>query len=65
MLPCGPICLLVFSFNNSHVHFFICIAQRIVGVDRNGDEVHDVLKTTEKELRAAGDLWAEHILENA
>lgn len=33
---------------------------RIVGANRNGNEVHK-----EKELRAAGDVWAEHILENA
>ena len=36
----------------------------IVGVDRNGNEVHDVGEQTEKELREAGDVWSEHILEN-
>ena len=39
--------------------------ERIVGVDRNGVEVHELLKQTPDELRAAGDLWSEHILENA
>ena len=39
--------------------------ERIVGVDRRGQEVHDAGKATERELRKAGDLWAEHILENA
>lgn len=64
MLPI--LSMMVLSFHSVLTcSFFICITQRIVGVDRNGDEVHDVLKTTEKELRAAGDLWAEHILENA
>mmetsp|Transcript_19463 Transcript_19463/g.42309 ORF Transcript_19463/g.42309 Transcript_19463/m.42309 type:complete len:1662 (-) Transcript_19463:341-5326(-) len=37
--------------------------ERIVGVDREGNEIHDLTK--HKELRAAGDIWAEHILENA
>mmetsp|Transcript_41855 Transcript_41855/g.87885 ORF Transcript_41855/g.87885 Transcript_41855/m.87885 type:complete len:1350 (-) Transcript_41855:170-4219(-) len=39
--------------------------ERIVGVDRKGNEVHQLLKQTEEELRAAGDIWSEHILENA
>ena len=39
--------------------------ERIVGVDRKGNEVHELYKNTEEELRAAGDLWSEHILENA
>lgn len=39
--------------------------ERIVGVDREGNEVHELLKQTEEELRNAGDVWAEHILENA
>jgi hypothetical protein len=45
--------------------------ESIVGVDRKGnamiskeDEANDFDKT-ERELRAAGDLWSEHILENA
>ena len=39
--------------------------ERIVSVDRKGDEMHELFQHTEQELRAAGDLWAEHILENA
>ena len=39
--------------------------ERIVGVDRKGIEVHDKGKAAEMELRAAGDVWSEHILENA
>ena len=39
--------------------------ERIVGVDRNGNQVHEKLERTVKELRKAGDLWSEHILENA
>ena len=38
--------------------------ERIVGVDRKGSELRDVVDT-EKVLRSAGDVWAEHILENA
>lgn len=38
--------------------------ERIVGVDRKGNEFHDLVDT-EKVLRSAGDVWAEHILENA
>ena len=38
--------------------------ERIVGVDRKGNELRDVVDT-EKVLRSAGDVWAEHILENA
>lgn len=37
--------------------------ERIVGVDRNGNEIHDLMKDTVSELRAAGDVWAEHVLE--
>jgi len=37
----------------------------IVGVDKNGNEIHQARSQTERELRSAGDLWAEHILENA
>ena len=36
----------------------------IVGVDSKGVAVHEIFKNTEKELRAAGDVWSEHILEN-
>ena len=39
--------------------------EEIVGVDRKGDEIHEKRSKTEQELRAAGDLWSEHILENA
>ncbi len=39
--------------------------ERIVGVDREGNEIHELLTHTVDELRAAGDLWAEHVLENA
>lgn len=39
--------------------------ERIVGVDRKGDQMHDLLLRKEAELRAAGDVWSEHILENA
>lgn len=39
--------------------------ERIVGVDRKGDQMHDLLLKKEAELRAAGDVWSEHILENA
>jgi hypothetical protein len=39
--------------------------ERIVGVDRKGDQLHDMLLLKETELRAAGDVWSEHILENA
>jgi len=39
--------------------------ERIVGVDRKGTKLHDTLLHKEAELRAAGDIWSEHILENA
>ena len=39
--------------------------ERIVGVDRKGTKLHDKLLHKEAELRAAGDVWSEHILENA
>mmetsp|Transcript_4309 Transcript_4309/g.7220 ORF Transcript_4309/g.7220 Transcript_4309/m.7220 type:complete len:1456 (-) Transcript_4309:148-4515(-) len=39
--------------------------ERIVGVDRKGVKLHDKLLHQEAELRAAGDVWSEHILENA
>ena len=39
--------------------------EEIVGVDRSGDEIHERRSKTLRELRAAGDLWSEHILENA
>ncbi len=39
--------------------------ERIVGVDRKGTILHDKLLRTEADLRAAGDVWSEHILENA
>ena len=39
--------------------------EEIVGVDRKGDEIHEKRSKTEQELRAAGDLWSEHILQNA
>ena len=39
--------------------------EEIVGVDRKGDEIHEKRSRTELELRATGDLWADHILENA
>ena len=38
--------------------------EEIVGVDRHGDEIHKKRSSTEDELRAAGNLWADHILEN-
>lgn len=34
-------------------------------MDKNGDELHEKRSKTEQELRAAGDLWADHILEGA
>jgi hypothetical protein len=37
--------------------------EEIVGVTRDGEEIHERRSKTEKELRAAGDLWSEHILE--
>ena len=39
--------------------------ERIVGVDRKGNPVQEVHKQAENDLRAAGDIWSEHILENA
>ena len=36
--------------------------EEICGVDGEGSKAYSA---TEKELRSAGDLWAEHILENA
>ena len=39
--------------------------EEIVGVDCIGNEVHESRTITEQELRSAGDLWANHILENA
>ena len=36
-----------------------------MGIDRYGNEIHEKRMETEQELRSAGDLWAEHILENA
>ena len=39
--------------------------EEIVGVDRQGNEIHEKRSKTEQELRSAGDVWAEHILENA
>lgn len=39
--------------------------EEIVGVDRQGNEIHEKRSKTEQELRSAGDLWSEHILENA
>jgi len=38
--------------------------ERIVGVDRSGNPVQEEHKHTEENLRAAGDIWSEHILEN-
>ena len=37
--------------------------EEIVGAGRDGYEIHERRNKTEKELRAAGDLWSEHILE--
>ncbi len=39
--------------------------EEIVGVDVKGDEIHEIRRKTERELRSAGDLWANHILEVA
>lgn len=39
--------------------------ERLVGVDRKGMEMHELLRNMEEELRRAGDLWSEHVLENA
>ena len=39
--------------------------EEIVGADANGNEIHEKRSKTERELRSAGDLWADHILENA
>eukprot|EP00581_Thalassiosira_minuscula_P013408 CAMPEP_0183716566 /NCGR_PEP_ID=MMETSP0737-20130205/10436_1 /TAXON_ID=385413 /ORGANISM="Thalassiosira miniscula, Strain CCMP1093" /LENGTH=1583 /DNA_ID=CAMNT_0025945857 /DNA_START=119 /DNA_END=4870 /DNA_ORIENTATION=+ len=38
--------------------------EEIVGIDQKGNEIHEKRSKTEKELRSAGDLWSEHILEN-
>ena len=38
--------------------------EEIVGVDINGYDIHERRSKTEQELRSAGDLWSEHILEN-
>ncbi|KAL7540954.1 hypothetical protein ACHAXR_010517, partial [Thalassiosira sp. AJA248-18] len=43
----------------------ITALEEIVGVDRKGDDIHERRSKTEPELRSAGNLWAEHILENA
>jgi hypothetical protein len=37
----------------------------IVGVDCKGNAIHEKRSNTERELRSAGDQWANHILENA
>lgn len=37
--------------------------EEIVGVDVKGVEIHEIRRKTERELRSAGDLWANHILE--
>jgi len=37
----------------------------MVGVDCKGNAIHEKRSNTERELRSAGDLWANHILENA
>lgn len=44
-----------------------CISalEEIVGVDSKGHEIHERRGTTEQELRGAGNLWADHVLENA
>lgn len=44
-----------------------CISalEEIVGVDSKGNEIHEKRSKTERELRSAGDLWADHVLENA
>jgi hypothetical protein len=39
--------------------------EEIVGVDVKGAEIHEIRRKTERELRSAGDLWANHILEVA
>ncbi len=39
--------------------------EEIVGVDCKGNPIHEKRSKTELELRSAGDLWANHILENA
>ena len=39
--------------------------EEIVGVDVKGAEIHKIRRKTERELRSAGDLWANHILEVA
>ena len=36
-----------------------------MGVDRHGNVVHEARSRSMRELRDAGDLWSEHILENA
>jgi hypothetical protein len=38
--------------------------EEIVGVDCKGNIIHEKRSKTERELRSAGDLWANHILEN-
>lgn len=43
----------------------ITALEEIVGIDRKGNEIHERRSKTESELREAGDLWSEHILENA
>jgi hypothetical protein len=42
----------------------ITALERIIGVDRNGNALHKSQNETEEELRGAGNLWSEHILEN-
>jgi hypothetical protein len=37
--------------------------EEIVGVDIDGNDIHERRSKTTRELRAAGDLWANHILE--
>lgn len=39
--------------------------EEIVGADKEGFAIHEKRSKTEQELRSAGDLWADHILENA
>lgn len=38
--------------------------EEIVGRDRYGKRIHEDRRGVERELRSAGDLWSEHILEN-
>ena len=43
----------------------ITALEYITGTDRSGDELPPELKQVEEQLRDAGNLWSDHVLENA